>query len=154
MSSRVKIPSCFLSNSEGATAIMAYQKYIPILELESHRVMGLLDLGSNVEFTGEEISHTLLSGISVTIMKYVPQSRVDPRAKVNPWYMAAPFSRSDVRANAHKGYPEFIEIQDAKPAQTMSATSGIGYQTSIYNGPFVDGIEGNFAAGRQQHDPV
>lgn len=30
------------------------QFYIPLMEMESKRVLGLLNLGSNVEFTGQE----------------------------------------------------------------------------------------------------
>lgn len=131
---------------------MSFQQYIPLVELESHRVMGLLNLGANAEFDGTETSHTLPSGVVVALMKYVPQKRLAHEA--NPWYMAVGFSRSDIRANMHKGFPEYVPMGDVLPAETITTASGIGHQVKMYKGPMVDGIEGNFAAGRLQHDPA
>lgn len=131
---------------------MAFQKFVPIMELETRRVLGLLDLGSNIEFTGAEASYILPSGITIPLVKHVPEASTI--RKGNPWFMAAPFSRSDVRAGLHKGFPEFIPLEDVSPSQTFTVSSGIGYQQRNYNGPVIDGIEGNFAAGRDQHPPA
>lgn len=127
------------------------QFYIPLMEMESKRVLGLLNLGSNVEFTGQETEYELGSGITVQLTKVEPTKYLTH--KFNKEFMAVMFTRTQVREGAHRGFPEFIGVLDALPSDSISVSSGVGTQFRHYNGPIIDGLEGNFAVGEQQHDP-
>lgn len=128
------------------------QYYIPVMEEGSNRVLGVLNLQENVEFTGTETEYLLDSGITVNLTNVKPTKFVGH--KTNKEFMAVFFTRTEVRQNAHKGFPEYVDSLEMLPSSSVSVSSGVGTQFRNYNGPLIDGLEGNFAAGLQQHDPV
>lgn len=123
------------------------QGYLPIYALESKRILGVLNLGGNETFVGNETTFELPSGLSVAIQRIVPQqSNIRP---VNPEFMAAVFNHEQVRTEAYRGFPEFVPLSDTQfsniaPSSWWSAASGTGPILHHTNGLVIDGLEKSF----------
>lgn len=129
---------------------MSVQRYLPIFEEDKRILLGLLDLGANVEFDGTETEYELDvppgGDGNIVIRRIDPPTAVT--GKVNPWFMAAIFTREQVYLKAHRGYEQFIDIKDVSPGIQWSSGSGLATYLTYFKGLALQGLENKNGFGQ------
>lgn len=117
------------------------QRYLPILEASKPNVLlGLVDLGANVVFQGDETSLTFSTAggdADLTLLKVTPvKSEI---LAANPWFMAAAFSHEDVLNKAYMSFG-YVPLKDVMSATTWSSGSGLANVLRHTEGLAIRGI--------------
>lgn len=99
---------------------MKPQHFLPCYDLQTKKILGVLTLTGNVQFVGDETTYALPSGKVCNVQRIVPEPSIH-RAQ-NPDYMAAIFTRYEVKLEAHRGFPEFLALSDLPGGNIMPNT--------------------------------
>jgi hypothetical protein len=118
------------------------QRYLPIVESgKESKILGLIDLGSNVSFDGTETTRAYTNSadvsVPITLLKYVPTPSLTRQQ--NPWFMVAVFSHDDVYKKAYLSYA-FVPIKNVMPAAQWSSGSGLANLLVTFDGLILRGL--------------
>lgn len=123
---------------------MFTQYYLPIIDRETKKVLGLYNLGQNIVFDGTEVAYTLAAG-EVAIEKWEPTPSLI--RDVNPGFMASVWGHEEVRIRAYRGFAEYIDLMSVLPASEIGSSSGLANYIREYRGPVLEGLAKTFAVG-------
>jgi hypothetical protein len=124
---------------------MSYtQQYLPIYNPETKIIMGMFNLGANVDFVGDEETYDL-GDAEVAVQLVTPTPSLI--RKVNPAYMAAVFTREEFRLMQHRCSSKFTEVNDNLPAYGNRSTGALNNIRDNYDGAIVAGLAESFGVG-------
>jgi hypothetical protein len=133
---------------------MSYlQNYLPIIDRETKKILGLYNLGSTITFDGTETTYSLAAG-PVEVEVWVPTPASSLIRKVNPAFMASVWGHTDVFNKAYQGYGEFVPLKDTLPDMWTSSSSGLANLVHDYKGPVIEGLEETFGVGLANLVPI
>jgi hypothetical protein len=120
------------------------QHYLPIIDPATKKVLGLYNLGENIEFSGLEEVYDLGDAV-VNIVMWKPRPSLI--RKVNTEFMAAVFTREEIRMGVHRGSARFVPLSDVYPSTEQGSSQALGNWIRQYNGPVLTGLSDTFAVG-------
>lgn len=124
------------------------QRYLPIVEEgKTNHILGLIDVGSNVVYDGDELTQEITEpggAQNLNLVKIEPPQSTVPR---NPWYMAAVFTHQQILDGAHKNLVAYVSVDDVAPATFWSSGSGLAHVRRHEDGVLLRGLsnENGFA---------
>jgi hypothetical protein len=119
---------------------MSYkQKFVPIIEVETKKVLGYYTLAVETTFNGSETAITLTAG-TVPVQLWTPDKIIT--GKQNPAMMACLLSHAQAVSGDYKGQAEYMDVNQAIPGVQWSSASGApGNYLQYTNGVIVQGLE-------------
>jgi hypothetical protein len=127
---------------------MPTQRYLPVYALESKRILGLIDVGSNTVYAGNETVQALSGSRSVNLQRIQVPASVNTEHRRNTDFMAAVFTHEEVRTEAYRGYPEFRSLDygnNISPTDAWQSPGGTGAQLNHTDGLVLRGLKDSFA---------
>jgi hypothetical protein len=85
------------------------QTLIPVVRLRTKTVLGGINIGSFVNFIGNETTINAISGQAIPIQPYYPDN---DRSLVKPWYMAYVVDEDNYRLQEYLAYSDFESVNE------------------------------------------